>query len=85
MRNMHFALVPEKRSALGTLLKLGLAAGGAYLAYQYVAERKKEGGLSPNAGTEEAALGFDREAHAAEDFAARVLKAAKRVPDLLGR
>jgi len=85
MKTYHFAMVPEKKGGLSTLLKLGLAVGGAYFAYQRLAGGKTSDGSgeSPNAGTSEVNLGFDAAAREASDFAARVLKAAKRIPEAI--
>ncbi|MDR2132262.1 MAG: hypothetical protein LBP30_02830, partial [Clostridiales Family XIII bacterium] len=80
----HFAMVPEKKSGLGTVVKLGLIAGGLYLAYKQRKDKGADGGAgalraeSPNAGSLEPARGVDAAAREIGDFAARVLKAAKR-------
>ncbi|MDR1574156.1 MAG: hypothetical protein LBS24_07590 [Clostridiales Family XIII bacterium] len=85
-RTYHFAMVPEKRSGLGTLLKIGLVAGGVYLAYKQrdakgpAAGADVERAESPNAGSTELRRGVDAAAREIGDFAARVLKAAKRAP-----
>jgi uncharacterized membrane protein YebE (DUF533 family) len=79
-------MVPERRSGLGTLVKLGLIAGGVYLAYKQRGNKGAERAAgperaeSPNAGSAELSRGIDTAAREIGDFAARVLKAAKRVP-----
>lgn len=82
MKTYHFGMIPEKGSSLKSLLKIGLVAGGAYLAYQRLykgANNTQE--QSPNAGTVDFAGGADAAAREAGDFAAKVLKAAKRIPE----
>ncbi|MDR2355380.1 MAG: hypothetical protein LBE16_04210 [Clostridiales Family XIII bacterium] len=85
----HFAMVPERRSGLGTIVKIGLIAGGIYLAYKQrggKGDGKGSGGKgaeSPNAGSAELSRGVDTAAREIGDFTARVLKAAKRIPDAL--
>jgi hypothetical protein len=85
-------MVPEKRIGLGTLVKIGLAAGGIYWAYRRRGNKDAEDGAgdvaraeSPNAGSSEAGLGVDAAAREIGDFAARVLKAAKRIPDAMSK
>jgi cbb3-type cytochrome oxidase subunit 3 len=87
----HFAMVPEKKSGLGTIVKIGLIAGGIYWAYRQQANKDADKGAggaypeSPNAGSSELRAGVDAAAREAGDFAARVLKAAKKIPDALGK
>ncbi|MDR0850969.1 MAG: hypothetical protein LBN36_00585 [Clostridiales Family XIII bacterium] len=88
MKTYHLAMVPDKKSGgLGTLLKIGLVIGGAYLAYTQLSDKDKAQKTSrdesPKAGTTEATLGLDKAARDVSDFAARVLKAAKKVPDAI--
>jgi hypothetical protein len=84
-------MVPEKRNGLGTLLKIGLVAGGLYLAYKQRGVKSPVAGTggaraeSPNAGTSELRRGVDAAAREIGDFTARVLKAAKRAPDATDR
>jgi hypothetical protein len=79
-------MVPERRGGLGTLVKLGLIAGGVYLAYKRRGGRGAERAAgperaeSPNAGSAELSRGLDAAAREIGDFTARVLKAAKRAP-----
>jgi hypothetical protein len=80
-------MVPEKKSGLGTLLKIGLVAGGVYLAYKQRGAKDANAATdgaraeSPNVGGAELRRGVDAAAREIGDFAARVLKAAKRTPD----
>jgi hypothetical protein len=67
------------------LVKIGLAAGGLYWAYRRRGDKGAEDGAvdvtraeSPNAGSSELGRGVDAAAREIGDFAARVLKAAKR-------
>jgi hypothetical protein len=84
-------MVPERRGGFGTLVKLGLIAGGVYLAYRQrgarAAERTAGGGRaeSPSAGSAELGRGIDAAAREIGDFTARVLKAAKRGADTTGK
>jgi uncharacterized membrane protein YebE (DUF533 family) len=89
----HFAMVPERKSGLGTIVKLGLIAGGVYLAYKQRGNKDADGGAdagrasaeSPNAGSTELSRGVDAAAREIGDFTARVLKAAKRIPDAINK
>jgi hypothetical protein len=88
----HFAMVPEKKSGLGSAVKLGLVIGGIYWAYRRRDNKDAESAPtgaaraeSPNAGTSELSRGVDAAAREIGDFAARVLKAAKRAPDATGK
>ena len=86
MKTYHFAMVPDKKSGLGTLLKVGLGLAGAYYAYTKLTSTdsdKDETKESPKVGTEEIKKGIDGAAKDASDFAAKVLKAAKKIPDAL--
>ncbi|MDR2295408.1 MAG: hypothetical protein LBD95_01290 [Clostridiales Family XIII bacterium] len=87
----HFAMVPERKSGIGTIVKIGLVAGGVYLAYKQRSGKGAGPGTgardaeSPNAGSVELSRGVDAAAREIGDFTARVLKAAKRIPDAIGK
>lgn len=82
MKTYHFGMIPEKGGSLKSLLKVGLVAGGAYLAYQYLYKgTNNDQEQSPNAGSPGATFSVDAAAREAGDFAAKVLKAAKRIPE----
>lgn len=85
MKAYHFAMVPERKGTFGTIVKIALVAGGVYLGYKYWEKKKDEEDFDINARaqTVEANMEYDSEVHEAEDFAARVKEAAKRVKNLL--
>jgi uncharacterized membrane protein YebE (DUF533 family) len=75
MKSYSLELVQRKTGGgIGKLAAVALLGAGAYLGYKnLVKDKKKEG---PDVPKESA---FDAEAHAGEDFTARILKAAKRI------
>ena len=85
-KTYHLAMVQDKKGfGLGTLLKIGIVATGIYYAYQQLKANEGETGrtrrtASPNAG-EEIAAGAGKAAKEISDFAARVLKAAKKTEE----
>ena len=88
MKSYHLAMVPDKKGGLGTLVKVGLALAGAYYAYTKLTEtdeEKAEKKESGTVGTDEIKKGIDTAAKEASDFAAKVLKAAKKIPDAISK
>jgi hypothetical protein len=85
-KSNHIAMVEDKRFGLGTVLKIGAVAAAAFAAYVQLTKKEDEGAEaseSPNAGTGSSAFSVDKAAREAGDFAAKVLKAAKKLPDAL--
>jgi hypothetical protein len=72
-------MVPDKKGGLGTLLKAGLLIGTAYLAYKNLSGKDGDTKGDSGAGTSVIGAGVDKAAKEAGDFAAKVLKAAKKV------
>jgi hypothetical protein len=88
-KSYHLAMVQDKKGfGLGALLKIGIVVGGLYYGYKWLSEEGRQSGEprrtkraeSQGAG-EETAAGAGKAAKEISDFAARVLKAAKKTDE----
>ncbi|MDR1068627.1 MAG: hypothetical protein LBL36_05220 [Clostridiales Family XIII bacterium] len=85
-KSYHIAMVEDKRFGVGTVLKAGAVAAAVFAAYVQLTKKENAdtgAAESPNAGTGGSAFSIDKAAREAGDFAAKVLKAAKKLPDAL--
>jgi hypothetical protein len=89
-KSYHIAMVQDKKGGLSTLLKLGAVAGAAYFAYKNLGSKNVSTSTNSGTGADDStsattaskvASGVDKAAKEASDFAAKVLKAAKKVVD----
>jgi uncharacterized membrane protein YebE (DUF533 family) len=85
-KSYHIAMVQDKKSGLSTLLKLGAVAGTAYFAYKNLISKDKDkdtetdkDSTDDKSTTDKVVSSVDKVAKEASDFAAKVLKAAKKV------
>jgi uncharacterized membrane protein YebE (DUF533 family) len=81
-KSYHIAMVQDKKSGLSTLLKAGAVVGAAYFAYKNLGNKDKETktATDPDTSTADKVIsGVDKAAKEASEFAAKVLKAAKKV------
>ncbi|MDR2610611.1 MAG: hypothetical protein LBC58_04065 [Clostridiales Family XIII bacterium] len=83
-KTYHMAMIEDKRFGLGTLLKVGAVCAAGFVAYTQLV-KKDEAAPETGSPTSAAASKFsvDKAARDASEFAAKVLKAAKKVPDAL--
>lgn len=86
-KGYHLEMVPNKGGALGKLVKLTLLGVGIYAGYKYLTGEDKyeefDADKPETTSAGENGQEFGAEEKTADDFAARVLKAAKRIPDAL--
>jgi hypothetical protein len=77
-KTYHLAMVQDKKGGFGTFIKAGLVITAAYLAYKNLGSKDDDAQAS-QAGKSTIGAGVDKAAKEASDFAAKVLKAAKKV------
>jgi len=80
-KTYHIGMVEDRSFGLTTLLKIGTVAAAGYVAYTRFLKKDKNGTDVTEDGTAKAGFSIDKAAKDAGDFAAKVLKAAKKFPD----
>jgi hypothetical protein len=85
-KTYHIGMVEDKGFGLVTLLKIGTVAAAGYVAYTRFLKKDADSTdvtETGEEGTANAGFSIDKAAKDAGDFAVKVLKAAKKIPDAL--